>query len=191
MSTQSVLNSGFQFEIQSKVSDNSAVIYLLGYKSASQRSKALKEIVYSNANELAQEKYLQGEKKIISFAGTLGHVWIAQTPETKKGNHGGLLDESNYTWYRDLGAGLLMQIKSYQFEAVSLELHDIEPENLRAFIVGLEMAAYNFLSHYKSNSKKIKISVVTKIKSIKNVIETAQLEAAAVQLTRHLEPASE
>lgn len=188
---QSVLSSGFQIEIQSKLQNNEAVIYLLGHKRASQNFQVFKNIVLSNANELAQEKILTSDKKIISFTGIFGPVWVVKAPELKKGNHLGLLDESNYAWYRDLGATLLGQIKTQNCEEVSIEVQEIEPENVVALLIGFELAQYNFLNHFKKNIKKIKLNIISVTSNKKNKITTqhiakAQTQAASIQLARHL-----
>lgn len=185
MSIQSVIKSNFQYEINSKGSSNYASVYILGTKNALQRMKSFKRIVMDNALEHNEEQLLKSDKKTLSFVGQQNIIWILQSKETKKGQHTGLLDESSYAWFRDQGAALFAQLKSHQLHEVSLHLLDVAADDLRALIVGMEVANYNFLNTFKGTElPPIRIKIHGK--ADKEVIAKAQLEAASVQLARHL-----
>lgn len=191
MSIQSVLKANLKIEINPKGSSPHAVVYVLAQRKTAERKKILKKYVELHALESQKDLILNSEKKTISFTGKQNSVWILQATEAKKGQHNGLMDESNYTWFRDQGASLVAQLKAQKISEVRLELLDLQDGDLRGLIVGMELAAYNFLAVYKNESPQITIKISTEIaktktEKIKKEIEAAQLEALSVQLARHL-----
>lgn len=195
MAVTSALESGLQYEILSKSSLAYAQSFVLGSKSSSNRSKEYKKIVEQYALSSQKAKWLQAqnvEKKTIGFVGQQNHIWILQASDVKKTQHAGKLDESSYTYYRDQAASLLVQLKAQQLEELSVNLVDVNSDDVRAMIVGLELASYSFLARYKNEKvKPIKISFVnhSKLKSNKidkALLQSAQVEAQAAVLARHL-----
>lgn len=192
MSMQAVLNSAFQYEINAKnvQSEDAGHVYILGAGSTVARAKQFKQIVEENCLPQHKAKVLKSDKKTLNFAGHRGQVWILQANASAKGQHSGLLDESNYAWFREQGGALFSQLKSYQLTSASIYLSEVNAEALRAFIVGQELAQYNFLNAFKQSPVKVfKINFVTadkKTKIDKALIEKAQCEACAVQVARHL-----
>lgn len=187
MGTHSVLNSGFQFEINSSAKAD-GFVYLLEAGSAAAKKTEIRKI----AGLHGYSRNLSYEKKTLHFTGMGGPVWILQFSESKKGSHGGLLDESAYGFFRDHTGGLVAAFKSNQLERIELSLVEASEATVRAAVIGLELAAYNFLNTFsKIESKKqiINLKLVGRKKPAKldtKLIAKFQHEAGAVQLARHL-----
>lgn len=187
MSVQSVLKSKFQFEINSSIKTD-AWVYILGSVSQMTKKAELKKI----AEQHGHSQQLKLDKRVVSFVGQKGPVWILQNTEIKKGAHQGLLDESIYAWFRDQSGGLVSQFKTQQLEKIEFNFHEASEDMIRASIIGLELAGYNFLNSYNNVPvKKLLINLVltTKKKNFrldKKQIEKHQVEAASIQLARHL-----
>lgn len=191
MSTHSVLNSGFQFELNSGAKAD-GFVYLLGGGSAMAKKTEIRKI----AGLHGYSRHLTFDKKTLHFTGQKGPVWILQYNESKKGSHGGLLDESGYGFFRDQTGGLLasfkLQQQSQQMERIELNLVEASESTVRAAVIGLELAAYNFLNTFnKIENKKqiINLKLIGKKKLAKldsKLVTKFQHEAGAVQLARHL-----
>ncbi len=191
MSIQSALKSNLKFEINPKGSSPHAVVYVLAQRKSLERKKMFKKFVELHAVDSQKDLLLNSEKKTISFTGKQNAVWILQVHSPSKGQHSGLLDESSYAWFRDQGASLIAQFKSQKISEVNLQLLDLQEGDLRGLIVGMELATYNYLSVYKNEVPSITVKLFgegkqPKSEKLRLEIEAAQLEAASVQLTRHL-----
>ncbi len=189
MSMQSVLKSFFQFEMKA-MQNPEGFVYVLGSSTSSNRLKELKKIIDIHALSHQKKKLDVTEKRQIFFMGLSGPVWILQTGEPlKKGQHHGLLDESNYTWFRDQSGSLMAQIKSQGIENVLINLIDCKEEVIRPFLIGLELATYNFLTAYNEKPMtniKVNLQAHGRTDLNKAMIENAQVEARAVQIARHI-----
>ena len=187
MSVQSVLKSKFQFEINSAIKAD-AWVYILGSTSQVTKKAELKKI----AERHGHTQQLKLDKRVVSFVGQNGPVWILQNTGVKKGTHQGLLDESLYAWFRDHSGGLVSHFKAQQLEKIELNFHEASETIIRASIIGLELAGYNFLNSYNNVPIKkplINLVLTTKKKNFKldkKQIEKYQVEAASIQLARHL-----
>ncbi|MEQ1721898.1 MAG: leucyl aminopeptidase family protein [Pseudobdellovibrio sp.] len=193
MNVQSVLKSKFQFEINTKIAPKAqAFVYLLGDVSESRRKIDFKKIIEQHAfsQQIAQ---LQGsDKRVLHFVGQSGPVWILQNAENKKYGHAGLLDETAYAWFRDQVGTLVSQFKTHAAENIIFNCLEASSDILRASIIGLELASYNFLNTYSDTlpkNSKIYFSLSSKKKNFKldlKFINQCLTEAHAVQLARHL-----
>lgn len=187
MSMHSVLNSNFQFEINSDAQTD-GFVYILGAASQPLKKSEIRKI----AGQHGYSRHLNDEKKTISFSGQYGPVWILQNFEVKKGTHNGLLDESTYAFFRDHAGALVSGFKSNQLGRIEFNFVEAGENTVRGSIVGLELAGYNFLNAFnKVDSKKqiINLKLTGKKKSFKfdkKTLEKFQQEAAAIQLARHL-----
>jgi leucyl aminopeptidase len=192
VSIQSVTKSNVQLEINPKGANSYAVVYFLASKKSAERKNLFKKFVGMHALDHNRDKILASEKNTISFVGKTNLVWMIQKPEAKKNQHGGLLNESNYAWFRDQGASLLAQFKAQQITEADFQLIGLEEEDLRGLFVGLELATYNFLNSYKKNdSTQFQIKMTgsndrAMQAKLKSALAKAQVEAAGVQLARHL-----
>ena len=185
MSLANVLGSFFHFEINSKAKADSFV-YILGSSSANSRSRELKTIIEKHAFSHNKAQLAKSEKSILFFIGQFGPVWVLQARETKKTHHNGQLDESPYAWFRDQAGGLPAQFKNNSCENIEVSLLGTSDLMVRALIVGLELASYNFLNILK-NAAVAKPRVSLKLAATaKKLLQTALIEARAVQLARHL-----
>ncbi|MEK6628312.1 MAG: leucyl aminopeptidase family protein [Bdellovibrionota bacterium] len=193
MNMQSVLKSNFQFEMKPNIklkTKPQGFVYILGAKSANQRKSELKKIVELHLSETPNSKPIDFEKKTVSFSGKNGPVWILQNFQINKGTHKGLLDESVYALFRDQSGLLVSQFKNQQIDNIEIIFNNCPEIIMRASLIGLEMASYNFLNSFNNTStKKSIVSLITQNKSAKldkAQIEKYQLEAKAVILARHL-----
>lgn len=185
---QSVLKSHFQFETKSETNAQ-AVVYVLGSSSAKVRKSQYVKIVQSTALDRQKKKWIDTDKKVISYSGKENAVWILQNKEISKGQHQGLLDESVYGSFRDQAGAIYSQINSQGLEKVQVVLNDCNDEIIRAMIIGFELAAYNFLNAYtdkKGTAVQIYLSALGKNKLNKKAILQYQNEAKSIQIARHL-----
>lgn len=191
MGMQSVLKSNFQFEMKSSSKTSQAkkaqgFVYILAAVSATQRKAEFKKIIDEHV-PLEEQKF---EKRALNFAGKNGPVWIIQNNDAKKVSTQSLFDETLYAWFRDQAGSLVGQFKNREIETVELHFMEANEVVIRACVVGLEMASYNFLNSYNQKVQKpvvIQLSQKSKgIKLDKNLIEKSQIEAHSVILARHL-----
>lgn len=188
MSMQSVLNSFFQFEIK-PMQNPLGFVYVLGSENDGARKKELKKIIDIHALDHQEKNLLASEKRTLHFMGLSGAVWILQNAKVPKGQHGGLLDDSTYGWFRDQGGALVAQFKSQTLDQVLVNFIDCDEAVVRPVLIGFELAAYNFLSAYNAKqSMNIKINLQShgRIKLSDDWIERAHLEARSIQIARHL-----
>ena len=130
------------------------------------------------------------EREVIHFSGNKGPVWIfhrRQRPEVV--SHQGSLEESNYSWYRDQAGSLLGFFKAYGLELVQLDFHGTDAESELGFLVGLDLAAYNF----KAATEGTLLLDLPKIilrktggSFAKSILRQAAILAEAINWSRHL-----
>ncbi len=197
MNVSTVIQSSFKFELNKLTKPSQAVVYIVA-GSTLQRAKLLKDIINQYAKPEAKASLLASNKRTLTFAGLQNSVWIIQSATDKSEQQGGLADDSEYAWFRDQAAAVLLQIKSTHASDFSVICHDSNDVTIRALIVGFELANYQFLQHYKNSlniSQKtgpnwnvlIAAYKKNKLQKIKaDIITQAQVESAAVQLARHL-----
>lgn len=183
MSMQSDLATNFQFELNTK-GPADGFVYILGSLTAQVKKTSLKKIT----EEHGFFRPLLTDKKVITFTGVSGPVWIIQNFEAKKGTHGGLLDESAYAYYREHSGSLVAAFKTHQLENVEVNFLRESADIVRGAINGFELAAYNFLNSYKQKEmNKIQVNLKLSSKKIdRKAIEKYRLEACATVLARHL-----
>lgn len=182
--TQPLLN------IELKLSDfPHGIVYVLGSTNKSQLQKEFKEIVETHAHDFQLDKLLTSDKKLIHFVGLSGPVWILKNLELKKGQHYGLLEESTYAWFRDQAGALFSSVKNLGIENLQVYFSQCKTADIsRAFIIGCEMAAYQFFQVYagkKTSAPKLYLKSDS-FKLTAAVVAMAQQEAVSVQIARHL-----
>ncbi len=188
MSIQTVTQSLLKFEISLSDSPH-GIVYVLGSTNKTQLQKEYKQILETHAQDFQIKKLLGSDKRTQHFVGHSGPVWILKNAEIKKGQHYGLLDESAYSWFRDQAGTILSAAKSQSIENLQVYFSQCKSVDIpRAFVIGAELAAYNFFQIYsgkKTTFPKLYLkSDATKLSA--QIISNAQLEAACVQLARHL-----
>lgn len=197
MDLQNVLKSNFQYEIAKKSATHQtgateANIYILGATSATQLRQDLKRLATELQLSSEQQKNLNSERRSIFLSLPAGrYIWIMKTIKPMSStDHHGLLDESAYAWVREQSGSLVAQFKSLSIDKVNVLFSRANEEICRAFVVGLELASYNFLNILKNQKNKNATVYLqaqnSKFKLEQKILATAQTEAASVQLARHL-----
>lgn len=168
-----------------KLSECDAIVYYFGASMTKNRQKNLEALVESHALDFQAEELKKSDKKNIHFIGRNGPVWIVFESAGVAVDHDGLLNESAYAFARDQFGTILGQIKALKLKNVSIYFQGAESVVSEGAIVGLELASYNFLSHFKASTEKsepLKIQL-----NIKNEnLQAALKKAVAVQIARHL-----
>jgi leucyl aminopeptidase len=177
----------------SKLSECDAIIYYFGAKEAKNKQKNLEALVETHALDFQVDELKKSDKKNIHFVGRNGPVWIVFESVGMATDHDGLLNESAYAFARDQFGSILGQIKALKLKSVSIYFQGADNVVTEGAVVGLELASYNFLTHFKSlvgmaSSASAEKSEPLKIQlNIKNEnLESALNKAVAVQIARHL-----
>lgn len=116
-------------------------------------------------------------------------ILIVRRPPQGPFSHGGLLEDSEYGWFRDQGGALWSALKAHDSLLFDLELGDLETEQIRGLMVGLEMAAYRFKSETqddKGGKSLPRLRLMEGKQKLGDEIEEAGLLGEAVNLARHL-----
>lgn len=193
MTVQGVLRPYFDFKIKS-ASEPQGHVFVLGAASSSRRQAEYKKIISTHARESQKKRFIETDKRSFFFLGQNGPVWIMQSSVAKKGNHSGLLDESPYSWFRDQAGSLIAQFRVQQVQSLRLHFVGCDETAVRGVVVGLELAAYNFLRTYKgaADTSLPQMTIAWEGSGGLNsrrgetAVEVAQTEAVSVQLARHL-----
>jgi leucyl aminopeptidase len=133
----------------------------------------------------------QETRELIHFAGHNGPVWIfCKKTESKKINtHGGRLEESSYSWYRDQVGGILGYAKAYKVQQLLIELHSTDEQQEIGMFTGLEMASYSY-KNLIDNKEHIELPAIYLKKSggkiSAQVMRQARNLGVGVNLARHL-----
>ncbi|AGH95158.1 leucyl aminopeptidase family protein [Pseudobdellovibrio exovorus] len=185
MKIATVLKPYFQIEI-GKNEKSQGIVYVLGGKSKEKVQTAYKKIVEADALTEQKNLLLKSEKKVQYFQGKTSHIWIVQLPTAEVS-----ASESTYTYVRDQLGSLVSQFKTYQLDSISLILEHVDVQAARAGVIGLELAAYNFLQCYKGTDAKfprvtLQVAGSADKKINRQFLKDAQDEALAVQWARHL-----
>ena len=197
MSMQSVLKSFLHFETKPRSLSEEArtgFVYILKSEDVKAQKNQLLQIIDSEALNHQKKELKSLDQRIISFNGSRGPVWILKWTASEPGIQGGLLDESAYAWFRDQAGVILTAAKAQKLQHLELSFDEMAEEVVRPMVIGLELAAYNFLSAYqKKNSFHLKVFFRTLSNGrlahpqhLKNWIEKALIESQAVQVARHL-----
>ena len=95
-------------------------------------------LVNSLALGWQKEHLMKFDKEITHFNSDMGPVWIIQRKEGKGSlNHFGLLDDSNYAWYREQIGSLTGFFRAYQLKQVSINFYGSNAVVEKAALVGL------------------------------------------------------
>jgi len=169
-----------------KLADCDAIVYYFGAEAFSQKQKNVEAIIETHALDFQLEELKLSDKKNIHFIGRSGPVWIICQQPSSSMQHGGLLDESSYTFAREQFGVVLSQAKSLKLNSFSIYFQQATNEEHSGAIVGLELASYQFLNIFKNEQwlafKPFNIQLNVQQKTLSEALS----KSSAVQLARHL-----
>ena len=168
-----------------KLSECDAIIYFFGASMAKNKVKNLEALVESHALDFQVDELKKSDKKNIHFVGRNGPVWIVFESSATATDHGGLLNESGYAFARDQFGTILGQIKALKLKSVSIYFQGATSEVTEGAVVGMELASYTFISHFKQTAEKstpLKVQLNINAKNL----DSAIAKVTAVQMARHL-----
>lgn len=187
-SFSSILEPHINFQIVTnfnKLSECDAIIYYFGAKEAKNKVKNLEALVETHALDFQIEELKKSDKKNIHFIGRNGPVWIIFEAAGMASDHDGLLNESAYAFARDQFGAVLGQIKALKLKSVSVYFQGADNTVTEGAVVGLELASYSFLTHFKNAAEKTEaLKVQLNIKN--ESLQAALKKVVAVQIARHL-----
>lgn len=187
-SFNTLLNPHINFSLVTnfnKLSECDAIIYFFGASMAKNKQKNLEALVESHALDFQIDELKKSDKKNIHFIGRNGPVWIVFESTAQASDHAGLLNESGYAFTRDQFGTILGQIKALKLKSVSIYFQGATPEVTEAAVIGLELASYTFINHFKSTAEKapqLKVQLNIKAENLKSALT----KVTAVQMARHL-----
>lgn len=168
-----------------KLSECDAIIYFFGAKESKNRLKNLEALVETHALDFQVDELKKSDKKNIHFIGRNGPVWIVFETPSNATDHGGILNESDYAFARDQFGVVLGQVKALKLKSVSIYFQGATPEATEGAVVGMELASYTFINHFKASTEKatpLKVQLNIKAENL----ESALNKVTAVQIARHL-----
>ena len=177
--------SSFQFDkAPKKISTPTGYAYFFG----SQDPQRFKILVEEHALEWQLESLLSHDKEIVYFSGRKGPVWILKPRASRHHGHWGLMNESAYTWSRDMIGSMAGYFKAHQLKSVIFEFFKTDAEQELGALVGLEMGAYQFRENFEKKTFTLPQIYLSKIsgKLEPKMIKEAKARGTAINLARHL-----
>ena len=168
-----------------KLSECDAIIYFFGAKESKNKQKNLEALVETHALDFQADELKKTDKKNIHFIGRNGPVWIIFESSSSATDHGGILNESDYAFARDQFGAVLGQVKALKLKSVSIYFQGASPEATEGAVVGMELASYAFINHFKISAEKpaqLKVQLNIKAENLKSALN----KVTAVQIARHL-----
>lgn len=183
--------------LRKKSASPSGMILVLGTENKTQLQKWLGK--YAPSWQKSDLK--ASSRDLLHFVSSTGPVWIVSRKKPKGPySHGGRLEESDYTWYREQIGSVLNSTRMYSLKSVRIEFHQTETEQELGALVGLGLASYSYKNAQMEKAfadfPQIQIQ---KIESKKNaaaakksgafpqlILQEARDRSAAVNLGRHL-----
>lgn len=90
-------------------------------------------------------------------AGPEGHVMVIHRRRPKGPfSHAGVLEESEYGWFRDQGGALWQALRANHVETAICHFEKIKADQFRGFLVGLELASYSYKNFLEKESSQEK-----------------------------------
>lgn len=161
-------------------------VYLLG----DQDQKLIQRIVNKQALNWQKADLLKSPRDVLQFTGKLGPVWILrQRKKPAAVSHGGLLEESSYSLFRDGVGSLVASFKAMGLLQVGIEFHGTNAEQELGSLTGLEIASYHFRDEQADQSLKglpLLWIRAGRGKIDRSLVKQAQARGAGVNLARHL-----
>jgi len=162
-------------------------------------SATLKSILEEHAHEQLKWHLLSEPKKSLLFLGLKGPVWIffldasdlKRKTGTQNGNdHGGYLNESAYAASRDQAGAIINQLNQYKnLKEKHVAVHfaaGLSKECVTGFIVGAELASYNYLKIAKNEKSLSSTHFYISGRCSSADLELALTLSRATNFARHL-----
>jgi leucyl aminopeptidase len=169
-----------------KQSGPKGLVFVFGYSEI----QKVAEKISSLAPDWQKDTLIQSGKEVLHFVSSEGPVWIV-CMKARKGpsSHAGRLEDSVYSWHRDVVGGLLAQWKSSQLKEVALQFVGSDEDIERGSLVGLNLAAYQFKEVFEGKKEGTLPQIrCTKLGGSfsKKMLSQVRAESLAVNLARHL-----
>ena len=152
--------------------------------------KALAKMLAKDAPgwKVKSPTYLDREVFLVERA--KGPLWILMRRRPPGPfSHAGLLEESDVVWFQNQAGPILQQAKSLGIEKLSLEFQGTDADTERGFLIGLELAAYQ----YKNLIKEKEFDGFPSVQMVKagggwdkSIVQDSISEGRAINLARHL-----
>ncbi len=177
-----------QLHAQSKGKAYDGFVYVFGHEKYKKFKSTVQTIVETHSHSSQQNSLLDQPKKIVQFMGIFGPVWILFTNEVMNPkSQGGLFNESVYGWGRDQAGVLAQQFKALKVKNISVDCGSLPISLVSGFVVGAEMASYNYLQTMQNKSERsLEVTFKSSAKNKSGLIAEAQKTAMAINFARHL-----
>ncbi len=177
--------SSFQFDkAPKKLSSPIGYAYFFG----EQNPQRFEHLVEEHALEWQTDSLLGQDKEIVYFSGRKGPVWILRPRTGRHLGHWGLMNESPYTWSRDMIGSMAGYFKAHQLKSVLIEFSNTTADQELGALTGLEMGAYQFRETFENKTSSLPKIYLSKLdgKIDAKLIKEAKARGAAINLARHL-----
>ena len=129
------------------------------------------------------------KKDLVFVANAAGPVWLVKQREfPKRSSHEGRLEETAYTYFRDVVGSLVGNARAQGAAELAIEFNGMDEEQTLGALVGLELASYVFKDHLKgaehAGLPKLKLFSKDK-KFLPPLIREAITVARAINRARH------
>lgn len=171
-----------------------AQVYFLADQDYSKLEKSLEQILKNENISLDLMKTIDKSQRVFSFTSPKCPVWIYFMNE-EDSSADQVFKQNSYIWSRDQAGGLWNKLKTVDPKNIALKLSKSKSKayvsGLSGLALGLEIASYQFLKHFKSSQRQsvsVEISGVDKVQADKviKLVKSIQQEAISVSIARHL-----
>lgn len=110
-----------------------------------QEGKAFSQLLAKEAPAWLRAGLKNTQKTLVHFSAARGPMWVLRPrPRPAAVSHGGRLEDSPSSEFRDAGGALLGLAKAAGIERLIVEFHDCSVEQRVGLLTGLEIASYSF-----------------------------------------------
>lgn len=173
-----------QYKLPKKYSGVTGFVYVLG----TDEKSFYHDLINSKAFEWQKQDLISQNRELIYFMGSDGPIWILRRNALTTHGHQGMLDESDYTWARDVFGSLVGHFKAHHLKNVVIRYRMTSKQIELGSLVGLEMGQYHFKNNHRWIKNELPELFLTKdlIKLDSSITQEACLIAESVNLSRHL-----
>ncbi len=149
---------------------------------------SFESLVEEHALDWQSESLRHNEKEIVYFSGRKGPVWILRPKGQRQVGHWGLMNESAYTWSREMLGSMAGFFKAHQLKSVVIEFNNTNEEQELGALTGLEMGAYQFRENFEKKASSLpQVYLIKRKTPLKpQIIKEAKSRGYAINLARHL-----